>query len=248
MNRNFRSLAAAALALCLLPAAARADGAAPPPAKKWKDSAEVSIVAANGNSKTQTTSAKDSFGYQFDERTSLDVDGGGLGAKSNGAVSAEQYFAGEKATRKVDDRDYVFEKYRWSRDRFAFVAHRQEVSVGAGRELWKTSKDLLIGEAAPGYFNEQRINDKRKSYASGRAYAKYTHDFSATAHFGQDAEWIQSLADKRDAQLKTETSLTAAIDSHFSIKNSYVWKHDTRPATGATKNDEIFGMALIAAF
>jgi putative salt-induced outer membrane protein YdiY len=227
-------------------APARADDA--PAAKKWKDSAEVSIVATNGNSKTQTTSGKELFSYQFDKQTGLDVDGGGLGAKSNGIVSAEQYFAGEKVSQKLDDRNYLFEKYRWDRNRFAGVAHRQEISVGAGRDLWKTPKDLLIGEAAPGYLNEERIRDKRKSFASARAFSKYTHDFSATAHFGQSAEWIQSLADKRDARLKTETSVTASLSSVFSIKNSYTWTHDSRPPAGATKNDEVFSLALLASF
>ena len=221
---------------------------AAPAAKNWKDSAEVSIVATNGNSKTQTTSGKELFSYQFDKQTGLDVDGGGLGAKSNGVVSAEQYFAGEKVTRKLDERNYLFEKYRWDRNRFAGVAHRHEISLGAGRELWKTPKDLLIGELAPGYLNEERIHDKRKSFASARAFSKYTHDFSATAHFGQSAEYIQSLADKRDARLKTETSVTAALSSVFSIKNSYTWLHDSRPPVGTTKNDEIFSLALLASF
>jgi putative salt-induced outer membrane protein YdiY len=219
-----------------------------PAAKKWKDSAEVSIVATNGNSKTQTTSGKELFSYQFDKETGLDVDGGGLGAKSNGVGSAEQYFAGEKVTQKLDERNYLFERYRWDRNRFAGVAHRHEISVGAGRDLWKGPKDLLIGELAPGYLNEERIHDKRKEFASARAFSKYTHDFSATAHFGQSAEYIQSLADKRDARLKTETSVTAALSTMFSIKNSYTWLHDSRPPVGTAKNDEIFSLALLASF
>lgn len=217
-------------------------------AKKWKDSAEVSIVSTNGNSKTQTTSAKNNFSYQFDAPTSLDVEGGGLGAKSEGKVTAEQYFASEKVIRKVDDRNYVFEKYRWDRNRFAGVAHRHDFSAGVGRELWKTPEDLLIGEASPGYMNEERFNEKRKSYASVRGYAKYTHDFTASTKFGQDLEWIQSLKDKRDGRINTETSLTAALSTAFSVKNSFIWRHDSRPPTGTRKDDTILAVALLASF
>lgn len=246
MNRNssLRSLTAAVL-LAAAPAFA-ADAAAP--AKKWADSAEVSFVNTNGNSRTQTTSAKDAFSYDFDALTRLELEGGGLGSKSNGAVTAEQYHAGEKSQRKYDDHDYVFEKYLWTRDRFANVAHRHEFSVGLGRELWKTPKDLLTGEVAPGYLNEERIGSKRVSNATSRVYSKYVHDFTATSKFSQDVEYLQSLADKRDSRLGTETALTTALSARFSTKTSFTWKRSTRPPAGTAKDDEIASFSLIANF
>ncbi|MEK7829957.1 MAG: DUF481 domain-containing protein, partial [Acidobacteriota bacterium] len=206
------------------------------------------IVSTNGNSKTQTTSAKNTFGYQFNELTALNVEAGALGARSEGKVTAEQYFALEKVIRKIDDRNYVYERYRWDRNRFTDIAHRHDFSLGAGRELWKTAKNLLIGEAGPGYINEERFKDRRKNFASARAYSKYTHDFSPTARFSQDLEYIQSLKDKRDARINTETALTAAFNAVFSVKNSFIWRHDSRPPTGARKDDTILAVAMIAAF
>ena len=236
--------AAAAFALiCVAPASA-----ADAPAKTWKDAAEVSIVSTNGNCKTQTTSAKNNFGYQFDALTSLSVEAGALGARSEGRVTAEQYFAVEKTIRKLDDRNYVYEQYRWDRNRFTDLAHRHDFSVGVGRELWKTTKDLLIGEAGPGYINEEHFKDRRKSFASARAYSKYTHDFSPSAHFTQDLEYIQSLKDNRDNRVNTETALTAAFNSVFSVKNSFIWRHDSRPPTGTRKDDTILAVAMIAGF
>jgi len=234
-------------ALCLLLAASAA-AAADAPSRAWKDSAELSFVNANGNVKTQTTSAKNLFSYDFSGLTKLELEAGALGARNEGRVTAEQYYALEKVMHKVSDRNYIFEKYRWDRNIFAGVLHRHDFSVGAGRELYKSSKDLLIGELAPGYINEERVNDKRKSFASGRAYAKYTRDLTATAKFSQDAETIQSLRDKRDARYNTETTLTAAISTMFSVKNSFVWRHDSRPPTGKRKDDTILSVALLATF
>ena len=230
-------------ALLLASPAAAADSA-----KKWKDSAELSFVNANGNVKAQTTSVKNAFTYDFDALTRFENEAGGLGARSDGRVTAEQYYALEKVSRKLDDRNYVFERYRWDRNRFAGVAHRHDFSVGVGRELWKTPKDLLILEASPGYLNEERIQEKRKSFASTRVYAKYTRELSATAKFSQDAEYIQSLKDKRDKRINAETALTAAINSTFSIKNSFVWRHDSRPPDGKRKDDTVLSVALIASF
>ncbi|UPT72799.1 MAG: DUF481 domain-containing protein [Elusimicrobiota bacterium] len=222
--------------------------AVPAAAKPWKNALELSFVSANGNSKTQTTSAKDSFSYDFDALTRLELEGGGLGARSDGRVTAEQYFAQEKLSRKVTDRNYVFEKYRWDRNLFAGILHRHDFSVGFGRELWKTPKDLLIGELAPGYLNEERLGDKRLSFASARAYAKYERSLSETAKFSQDAEYVLSLADARDARMNTETALVAALTTSLSVKNSFVWRHMSRPPAGKRKDDTILSVALIASF
>lgn len=233
------------VAALLLPLASAASAAE---AKPWKNAAELSFVNTNGNSKTQTTSAKNAFSYEFSKETKAEIEAGGLGARSEGRVTAEQYFAEEKVSHKVSDRNYIFERYRWDRNIFAGVLHRHDLSVGVGRELWKTPKDLLIGELAPGYLNEERLNDRRKSFASARAYAKYTRDLTATAKFSQDAEYTLSLKDTRDARLNTETALTAALSTSLSVKNSFVWRHDARPPAGKRKDDTIFSVALIASF
>jgi putative salt-induced outer membrane protein len=232
----------------LLLAAALPAAAADAPAKPWKGTAEFSFVSATGNSKAQTTSAKGGFAYQFTPAASLEMEGGGLGSRSNGLVTAEQYYAGEKIARKVDDRDYVFEKYRWDRNRFSGVAHRHDFSIGAGRELIKTPADLLIAEGGPGYVNEERLREKRKTYASGRLYSKYTRELGAGSRFSQDAEWVQSLADDRDALINTETTLSAALSSSLALKNSFGWKHNSRPPAGARKDDTLVSVALVATF
>jgi|CXWL01.1.fsa_nt_gi putative salt-induced outer membrane protein YdiY len=243
MNRHFAAVAILAAFAYAVPASG-ADASA----KKWKDAAEVSVVSTNGNSKSQTTSAKNNFSYKFNELTSLNVEAGALGARGEGKVTAEQYFVVEKAIHKLDDRNYIFERYRWDRNRFMDLAHRHDLSAGVGRELWKTPADLLVGEVAPGYINEERFRDRRKSFASARAYSKYTHDFTPAARFSQDLEYIQSLKDKRDNRINTETALTAAFNSVFSVKNSFIWRHDSRPATGARKDDTILAVAMIAGF
>lgn len=246
MGNLLRRACAAVLAAPFLLAAARANDAAPAPSKKWKDSAEASFVNANGNSRTTTTAGKDVFSYDFDARTRLEVEGGGLGARSRGQVTAEQYYAGEKTQRRFDDHDYLFERYRWDENRFAGILSRHDFSLGLGRELWKTKTDLLIVEAAPGYLNEERAGEKRRSVATGRLYAKYAHDFTATSKFSQDAEYLQDASDKRGSRINTETGLTTALSAHFSVKTSFVWKRNNQPPPGASKDDELTSFALIA--
>jgi putative salt-induced outer membrane protein YdiY len=256
MEFILRRLALAVLAAPLLFSVVRADdaapavstAAAPAPVKKWKDAAEGSFVSTNGNSKTSTTAGKENFSYDFTKRDRLEIEGGGLGARSQNQVTAEQYYAGEKAQRRFDDADYVFEKYRWDKNRFAGILDRSEFSVGVGRQLWKTKTNLLTFEAAPGYLNEQRVDSHRLSIATARFYTKYAHDFTPTSKFSQDVEYIQSLADRRDTRFNTSTDLTTELSTHFAVKISYVWRRSNEPPPGFAKDDEITSVALIANF
>lgn len=233
-----------ALLLCLAPTVA----AAQTPAKRWKNAAEISIVSASGNSRTTTTAAKNLYEYAFDPASKLELEGGGLGARSQGQMTAEQYFAALKGTRKVDERNYLFSKYRWDKNRFAGIIHRHDLSAGVGRELIKTPKDLLIGEAAPGYMNEERAREKRRSFATGRLYSKYTRELSATAKFSQDIEYLQSLQLAKDNRFAMETALIAALTSIASLKLSYQWKRNNQPPPGVSKDDTLTSVALLASF
>lgn len=231
-----------ASALLLLAAASRAA------AKDWKNAAELSVISANGNTKTQTISGKNAFAYDFSDKTKAEIEAGGHGARNEGKVVAEQYFASEKVSHKISELNYLFERYRWDRDVFAGFKHRHNFSAGVGRELWRTDKDLLIGEAAPGYVNEERIGDNTRSFASARFYGKYTRDFNENTKFSQDAEYTQSLQNSDDSWINTETALTGTLTSLLSVKNSFVWKHVSRPAPAKRKDDTIVSVALIASF
>lgn len=244
-----KTISMLAASLLLAGSAAAADAPAAAAAKKnWTDSAEGSFVNANGNSKATTTSGKNTFVYDFDALTRLHIEGGALGSRSQGQVTAEQYYGLEKLRRKWDPRDYVFQLYRWDKNRFAKIANRHEVSLGVGRELWKTAKDEWLAEAGPGFVSEERIGEEHRTFASARAYAKYTHDFSPTAKFSQDGEYLQSLKDKRDNRFSAETALTTTLTTVFSLKTSFVWKHVSQPPPQAIKDDTLTSVALIANF
>jgi putative salt-induced outer membrane protein YdiY len=217
------------------------------PDKPWKNVTEASLVSTNGNSRTSSTSGKNTFTYGWPNPT-LELVAGGLGSKSNGVNTAEQYFASEKVSYKVTDRNYVFEKYQWDKDRFAGIRNRHDMGAGLGRELMKTAKDLIIGELGGGYVSEERINQKTNGFASGRAYGKYTRTISETASFSQDAEYLHNFENGDDFRVKTETSLLAALSAHLSLKVSYVWKHVGVPPAGFGRNDTTTTVGLVATY
>ncbi len=221
-----------------------------PPAvsgKPWKDSAEASLVTTNGNSKTSTTSAKNSFGYQW-TKTTLDLVGEALGSSNGGSVTAERYKAGQKVTWTYYGKNYVYQNFSWDKDRFAGIQDRYEVSAGVGRRLIDSAINQWNLEVGPGYVNEQRVDAPRNDFASGRAFSKYVHNFNPTTSFSQTGEFIANAKDVNGFRINTETALVTAISTHLSFKSSFVWRRVNAPPPATVKNDTTTAVALIITY
>jgi putative salt-induced outer membrane protein YdiY len=214
------------------------------PAKKWSETAQVSFLNANGNTKSSTLGANNAFKYDG-ARATLELNASALGSSQKGAVTAEQYAASEKVGRKLSDRDYLFERVGWDKNRFAGVANRIDASLGLGREVWKTEANLLALELGGGYVNEQRVKAPRDDHGAGRAYAKYTRTLSATATFSQDAEYLHDFSNATAYRLNAQTALTASLTTHFSLKTTFDWKKVNVPPPGFAKNDTLTSVAII---
>jgi putative salt-induced outer membrane protein len=215
--------------------------------KPWKNEAELSVVSSNGNTRSDSSSGKDTFVYKW-TKTTMELIAGGMGAKSSGQTIAERYFASEKLSYALSDRNYTYEKVAWDKDRFAGIKNRYDGTVGFGREVMKRTNDLMIAELGTGFTSEERYNQNSNDFQSGRAYVKYTRTLSPTANFSQDADYLQNFENPDDFRAKTETALTAALSSHFSLKLAYVWKHVGTPPTGFGRNDTITSVSLIATY
>lgn len=215
--------------------------------KPWKNVTEGSLVSTNGNSKASTASGKNTFDYKW-TKTSLELIGGALGSKSKGENIAEKYFASEKVSYKLSDRNYAFERYGWDKDRFAGIKSRHDMTAGLGREFIKTQRNTLIGEIGAGRIVEERYRQKTNSFGSGRAYSKYSYQISETASFSQDAEYLANFKDSDDFRVKTETALLAALSVHLSLKVSYLWNHVGKPPLGRVRNDTTTGISLVATY
>jgi len=240
---NVRYLALAAMLFAAVPL--RAEEPAKAPAKKWTDKGEVSLVSSNGNSKGTTTSLKNLYTYNWSEVTALELAGGALGTKSRDEVTAENYNASEKVSKKLVGKNYAFERFGWDKDRFAGIAHRYDASAGLGRLFLDFPKDKLNIELGGGYVAEELIRAPHQDYGSGRAFAKFEHTISESSKFSQDAEYRHNFKDPKAYLLNTETALIAAVSTHLSLKASFVWKRNAKPPVGVVKDDTVTSMSLV---
>lgn len=229
--------------LCFAAFSARA---AEVPARNWSDEAELSFTNTAGNSRAATFAADNSFLYDW-ERASVELKAGVLVEKEKGRVTGEQYDASEKVVRKAAGKLYLYELFRWDRDRFSGVRERYGLSAGGGEELLRTGKDRLVAEIGTGYVFEERT-DRRDDFQSIRLYARYVRTLSPTARFSQDAEYLHSVADERDYRFNAETAVTAAVSGKVSLKVSCKWKRLGSPSPGFVKDDTTTGVALIIGY
>lgn len=243
-----RVAASTAIVLLFMAAKLRADETPPPGStttiKPWKDTGEVSVVSANGNSRATTTSAKNTFLYHW-TNTSLELVGEGMGSSSGNQVTAEQYNASEKVKRTLTGSNYVFEEGGWDKNRFAGIRDRYSASAGVGRLLMNFTRDKLTGEIGGGYIHEERTDAPQNNFPSGRAYSKYSHILSPTATFSQDAEYLHDFTNLKDYRLNMETAVIASLTTQLSLKASYTWKRVGEPPPGFGKDDTVTSVALI---
>lgn len=207
-------------------------------------SAELSYVDAGGNTEAATLSTKGKLAYEG-KKNGWELEAGALGSSGKEGTTAEQYFATEKLLRKKDERNYVFERLKWDKDRFAGIRNRLDGTVGVGRKILDKAKDELTVEIGPGYIHEERIGSPTNSFVSARIYSKYTRTLSETASFTQDAEYVASLERAEDYRASTETALTAALNSHLSLKTSFRWKRSNAPPSGFVKDDTLLSAAIL---
>jgi putative salt-induced outer membrane protein YdiY len=72
---------------------------------------------------------------------------------------------------------------------------------------------------------------------SARGFLQFTHKFSKTTFFGQDAEGLFNVQDKQDYRINTMTSLNLMMTEKVAFQVGYVIRYDHQPVPGFEKLD-----------
>jgi len=218
------------------------------PEKKWTSTTEFAAVIASGNAESSTHSGKIVLTRALTADTTLELHGMVLGAKSKDIVTAKQYNLGEKVSRKITDRTYLFEAGDWDKNHFLGYGNSYTLSVGAGRGLIDSPTNKLIAELGAGYVKEERLAPPDVEFGTARAYSKYTRVLSKTASFTQDAEYLHNLKERNGYRVAANSGLVATISTSMSMKFGYQLRYANQPAPGFKRNDALTSAALIIAY
>ena len=217
--------------------------------KNWSDQAELSYVKTSGNSDTSTLSFKNELKNKYSDQLSSTWKLAALSAQNDGSRTAERFSTELRGDYLFSERFYSYLNLGWLKDTFAGIDTRLYAGPGAGYKLLAGPKHLLSAEVGLNYVSEDYTNDTKEDFFSGRLFGKYEFAINDTNKFSQSLEYLHNFEASKDYNVISETALSSALNSKFSLKVSYTVNYDHMPVPDTLKHtDTILATALVANF
>lgn len=218
----------------------------------FSEEAEAGIISVNGNSKSQSYLLKSLTGYQFDSYT----------AKLNGeyyknlskdyptnlTTIDEKWVLGIKLDRNITEKLGAFIGQSAEKDTTINIIRRYNSDIGARYNIVKHEGYYTVGEVGYRYSTEEYDgNVKSEHFNLGRVYLESEKQWSPACSTKWWAEYLPNFDEPKDYNINSELSLTAALNTTFSLKTAYNVKYDNVPS-GTYKTDSMFTTSLLAKF
>jgi len=217
--------------------------------KNWSDQAELSYVKTSGNSDLSTLSFKNELKAKFSEQLSSTWKLGALSGQNAGSRTAERFYTELRGDYLFTERLYSYLTVGWEKDSFAGIDRRIYSGPGAGYKLLLGPRHLLNAEAGLNYVSEKYTDDTNNDFLSGRLFGKYEFAFNDANKFSQSLEYLHDFEASKHYKIRSETAVTSALNSKFSLKVSYTVNYDHMPVPATLDHtDTILATALVANF
>jgi putative salt-induced outer membrane protein len=232
-----RIMLTAGLLLCTITAHAQQTAAPDPISGK----AALGYLATSGN--TESTNANASFELSFDPASPwrYDFRMGAVGASTNQQTTAEAYSFAHKAQRDFSETDYLFAAADWSKDRFSGYRKQLSETVGYGRRLLHSERQLLSLEAGIGAKQATLIDGQDQDEGIVRGALDYAYTLSETTQFTQ--RLLFEIGDK-NTYSESVSKLSARLIGNISLVVSYTLKNNSDVPAGSENRDTFTAIAL----
>lgn len=230
---------------------------APPP--QWFGKAELSFLSTSGN--TDTSSVGGNVEVNYNPKPWLfTLKGAALHSSSDGITTAESFAASLRATRDLNERVDVFANAGWLKNTFSGINNIYNFDVGVGYKLLVGPAHFLRGEVGIGYTTEQDILLgiilPYRNYANARTGLGYRWQFTKTAAFTNDFNFLVDLSDTANWFITDKVAITAAISKIFALQASWTLLYRNQPpikdpgppATRYDNTDTATAVGLVARF
>ncbi len=253
--------AAAALALLVPAAAARAEE----PARPWSNTAELAAILTSGNSQTRNFALSNKFAYKWTEAElsvlaaalrasntirSFENADGTLVTTETTETTAEAYSLDGKYRRNIRAEFFWYAGAGWLKNRPTGIDRRLYGGGGVGYRFLKDDVQTLVGELGADYTDESRVFGGSDSFAGARAFLGYERALSETATISSDLEVLENLDDTEDLRAKWASAVTASLSTRTALKLGFTVLYDRQPVvrTVADTVGPVFGPDLLVPF
>ena len=247
-----------ALVAGLLPLAAHAQDAAPPPAG-WTGTGELGFALSRGNSRSENLNAKLAFGKETEQwkhdwylsalRSKGDVtgdfDGDGV-EETKYDLTANRYEAGASSAYKFDPRNYVVGALRYENDDFSPYEYQGTFSVGYGRVFVKNDRTSFSGEIGPGYRRAREADSGEvQSGIIGRGKLDFAHKLTDNTSL-VDTLVVESGSDNTYA--RNLFGVQVAVSKGLAMKAGLETRYNSRVDGALRKTDNLTTVNLVYDF
>jgi putative salt-induced outer membrane protein len=154
------------------------------PESPWAGKAKLGYLATSGNTENSTLNTGFEVGYKAGKWAHL-FTAAAINSSENEVTTAEAYDAGWKSERNMSDKDFLFGRLDWRKDRFGGFDTQFSQTVGYGRRLIDVDKHKLSAEAGVGARQSELQDGTTENEAIFRAGMDYKWLFSEHANFSQ---------------------------------------------------------------
>lgn len=210
----------------------------------WGGEAELGIVATDGNTETQTISAK---AKAINERKKWKHELGfeALNTEDKDTTTAERYSLTGKTNYKLSERDYIFGYANYKDDRFSGYDWRASEAIGYGRHVIAEEDLTLDVEAGLGARQSERDDGVEEDEGLVRLYGALGWKISDTSKFTEE---LSSEIGEDVTISKSVTGLKTQINSSLAMKITYTVEHTSEVPATIEKVDRETAVTLVYSF
>ncbi len=210
------------------------------PESPWSGKAKLGYLATSGNTENSTLNSGFEIGYKTGKWAHL-FNVAAINASENEVTTAEAYDAGWKSERNLSDRDFLFGRLDWRKDRFGGYDTQMSETVGYGRRLIDMDKHKLNAEIGAGVRQSELRDGTKEDETIFRAGMDYKWLFSETANFSQG---LVAESGSKNTYLESVTALSAQLVGNLALVASYTVKHNTDVPPLTEKTDTYTAISL----
>jgi putative salt-induced outer membrane protein len=214
--------------------------AAAEPEEGWSGKVALGYLATSGN--TQSSSLNSGFGVAYTAGRWLHgLELKAINATEDEQTTAESYSAGWKSEFNLTDRDFLFGRVNWRKDRFSGYDQQLSESVGYGRRLIDTGVHFLNAEIGAGARQADLVDGTSESGVILRAGVNYLWQFTETAAFTQD---LTTESGEENTYVESITALKARLIGDLALVASYTIKNNSEVPAGSENTDRFTALSL----
>jgi putative salt-induced outer membrane protein len=220
---------------------------------QFRSAFSLGASVADGNSRASSV-ALGGEAVQATESWKTTLRGSALYTSAAGATTGERLRLGGRHDRNLNAVWFGFGGLELSRDKFANLSQRSEVTAGLGRHLVRsdtTTWDLFAGLG----LNEDRLITpalvdgqvrSRYRYTSALLAQESKHRFSASTAGKQRLVLYPNLSNRGEYRATWDASLSVAMSSTLSLTVGLGLNHNSEPGPGRKRTDSLLttGVAM----